>query len=262
MNALKVSLLQSHLHWEDSRRNLAHFEQLFEQLTTSDLVLLPEMFSTAFTMEAAGNAEPMHGPSMQWMQHWATKLNTVIAGSLIIEEKGKFYNRFIWMQADGTYQHYNKRHLFSMAGEDKAFSAGSERLIIEYKGWRICPLICYDLRFPVWSRNGGGKAGSDYDLLLYVANWPEPRAAAWEKLLYARAIENQCYVAGVNRIGTDKKGLSYIGGSMLIDMKGEPIWKGAQEREEVYSQELSMEALEAFRAKFPVSNDADTFTIL
>lgn len=262
MNAFKISLLQSKLYWEDTERNLAHFEKLFAQLAPCDLVLLPEMFSTAFTMDAASNAEPMQGPSMQWMQHWATKLNTVIGGSLIIEDEGRFYNRFIWMQADRTYRYYDKRHLFSMAGEDKAFSAGSERLIIEYKGWRISPLICYDLRFPVWSRNGGGKAGSDYDLLLYVANWPEPRAAAWEKLLYARAIENQCYVAGVNRIGTDEKGLSYIGGSMLVDMKGELIWKGAQQQEEIYTQELSLEALEAFRAKFPVGRDADTFNIL
>lgn len=207
-------------------------------------------------MEAAKVAEPMEGKSMQWMKSQAQKKDAAVCGSLIIEEEGKYYNRFIWVQPDGIFYHYDKRHLFTLAGEDEYFQKGKERLLIQYKGWRICPLICYDLRFPVFARND-----IDYDLLIYVANWPKPRANAWRTLLAARAIENQCYVAGVNRIGKDEKGLEYIGDTMLIDYLGDRIFHSAH-TQQVSTASVSKTKMLSLRSKLNFLADRDEFKII
>lgn len=254
---LRLSLVQANLHWEDRDANLQRIDKLLEDIEGSDLILLPEMFTTAFSMNSAQLAEKMNGPTMQWMASKAKEKQAVICGSLIIEEGGKYFNRLIWMRPDGTYEVYDKRHLFRMADEEKHFAGGSKQLIVDLKGWRVCPLICYDLRFPVWSRR---RPDLNYDLLLYVANWPSPRASAWEKLLYARAIENQSYVAGLNRVGEDGKGNGYIGKSMIIDAKGEALWQG-KDQETAQTISLDKNELEQFRKKFPVGMDADEFEI-
>lgn len=257
MKNLKVSLIQTDLQWENPAANRHQIAKEMAQLAPSDLILLPEMFTTAFSMDSTRLAEKMDGESVQWMKEQAEKHQAVVCGSLIIAENGKYYNRLIWMRADGSYEYYDKRHLFRMADEEKHFSSGTKRLIVELNDWKICPLICYDLRFPVWSRR---KAKENFDLLIYVANWPSPRAAAWEKLLYARAIENQSYVLGLNRIGEDAKGNTYIGKSMAIDPKGEAIWQS--ENKSMYGTvELNYEAMTEFREKFPVILDADEFDI-
>jgi len=266
MSRLKVSLLQSALHWEDPEANRIDLEKKISSLEETDLIILPEMFTTGFSMASSKNAETMEGESIQWMSELASEKKATICGSLIIEENGNYYNRLIWMRPDGNFQHYDKRHLFRMADEHHHFSAGKDKLILKLKGWKICPLICYDLRFPVWSRNiyetdRKTYAHADYDLLIYVANWPAPRAAAWSKLLMARAIENQVFVAGVNRIGSDGKEVEYLGGSTLIDAKGEPIWEAADGKEESVTVEIEKESLEAFRKKFPLGMDGDEFTL-
>lgn len=263
MSKLRISLIQSSLLWEMAEENRNKLEEQINKVSETDLILLPEMFASGFTMNTEVVAESMDGASVDWMRIMAKKKNAIVCGSLIIEEKGQYYNRLIWMQADGNYQTYDKRHLFRMAEEDHYFSAGKDRLIVDFKGWKISPLICYDLRFPVWSRNAYQKdIGSHaYDLLIYVANWPEARIKAWEKLLLARAIENQAYVAAVNRIGNDDNGISYSGNSMLIDPKGEIIWKAKDHQEEVMTIDIDLEELNAFRKKFPVAMDSDQYTI-
>jgi len=266
MNDLRISLIQTDLHWEKPQDNRRRFEEKIEQLQASDLIVLPEMFTTGFSMASSQLSEQMDGGSIAWMKGMASSSGAVICASLIIEENGSFYNRLIWMRPDGTFAQYDKRHLFRMAEEDQHFSPGQEKLIVELKGWKICPLICYDLRFPVWSRNTYHTdrktyARPAYDLLLYLANWPAPRAAAWSKLLLARAIENQVYVAGVNRIGTDGNDVAYSGGSTLIDAKGEPIWEAAVGAEEAITLEIDKDSLDAFRKKFPLGMDADDFTL-
>lgn len=259
MQNLNLTLIQTHLEWENAAVNRNHIEHLISALNEStDVIVLPEMFTTAFTMNSAVMAEPMNGESISWMKAMAKAKNAAICGSLIIEENGGYVNRFVWIEPEGRLLHYDKRHLFRMADEHHFFTAGESRIIIDYKGWRICPQICYDLRFPVWSRN---QASHPYDLLIYVANWPSPRASAWSKLLMARAIENQAFVVGVNRIGEDEKGLSYIGGSAAIDSKGEIIWEAQQHKEEVKTVMLSMEDLSVFRKKFPLALDADEFML-
>lgn len=254
---LRVTLVQETLHWEDIVSNRTRLEGILLDLQDStDLVVLPEMFSTGFTMNAAANAEPMDGPTIQWMRRMAIALQAVITGSLIIESDGKHYNRLIWMQPDGEYRHYDKRHLFTLAGEEKTYQPGHHRLIFECKGFRVFPLICYDLRFPVWSRR---TADFDYDLLLYVANWPERRSAAWRRLLPARAIENQCYVVGVNRVGEDGHGIMHVGDSVGLDFKGDSLTDIPPYESNCTTLTLELAPLHDFRKQFPFGDDADGF---
>ena len=258
MDNLSVTIIQKNLVWENARANLEAFTKTISSIVFTDLIILPETFSTGFSMNSAALAEPMGGLTMSWMANLAKLSDAVIAGSLILMEDEKIYNRFIWMRPDGSFEKYNKRHLFTMGNEHKHYTKGQENLIVELNGWKICPQICYDLRFPVWSRN---NSKTPYDLLIYVANWPEVRIAAWEKLLYARAIENQCYVVAVNRIGIDGEGVNCTGNSMLIDPKGELIWKATDQKEETKTTQLSLKNLNDFRKKFPVMEDADEFKL-
>jgi omega-amidase len=257
MKDLTVSLVQSTLAWHDPVANRKHFDDLIAQITTpTDLIILPEMFTTGFTMDAAGNAESMDGPSMRWMQEKAQSTGAVVTASLIIEEDEKYYNRLIWMRPSGTHLTYDKRHLFAMAGEHEHYVMGQKRLTVELKGWKVCPLICYDLRFPVWARNTDG-----YDLLIYTANWPDKRAYDWRTLLHARAIENQCYTIGVNRVGTDVNGHHYRGDSCIVD----PGWRHtlfhAAEEEVVHTHRLSAAHLQEVRKRLPFLTDRDEFQI-
>jgi len=267
MDELKISLIQTELYWENPEANRKQFEEKIDLIETeTDLILLPEMFTTGFSMNSVHLAEKMGGESLKWMKKLAHQRKTVICGSLIIEEKGNYYNRLIWMQADGKFEYYDKRHLFRMAQENRYFSPGKERLITQIKGWKICPQICYDLRFPVWSRNQfktdrNTYAHPEYDLLIYIANWPEARVDAWKKLLHARAIENQAYVVGLNRIGRDGKDVAYNGGSIVIDAKGMNLWEAEDNQEELINIKLNMDQLESFRKKFPVGMDGDEFEL-
>jgi predicted amidohydrolase len=253
---LRVTLVQPHLAWHDpaaNRRSLArHFAGLAGH---TDLIVLPEMFATGFTMSAGEQAEDMQGPTVGWMREDAAALGCVITGSLIIRDGERYLNRLLWVRPDGAVEHYDKRHLFRMAREHEHYSAGDRQLTIEIKGWRVRPLVCYDLRFPVWSRNRG-----DYDLLLYVANWPERRHYAWSTLLRARAIENQCYVVGVNRTGADDNGTVYRGGSVALDYLGQPVSEEG-DSVRVETAVLDLESLRSFRAAFPVQLDADDFEL-
>lgn len=245
--------------WEDKAANLRHYEDLIRAIPAPrQVVLLPEMFSTGFTMQPAPHAETMAGPTVNWMQETARKHRIILCGSIIIQERGHYYNRLIWMQPDGVFYHYDKRHLFTYAGEQKQYTPGNKRLIVQVNGWRICPLICYDLRFPVFSRNDAEAA---YDLLIYPANWPEKRRTAWRTLLRARAIENQCYVAGINRVGVDGNGHPYSGDSAVIDPLGEVLWEGGRE-EEVHTLRLDKTLLTDYRAAFPALKDADSFRLI
>ena len=259
MRDLTITLLQCELHWQDPAANRSLFAELIaEQAATSDLIVLPEMFTTGFTMDAAANSEPGDGPTTSWLQQMAADHDVAICGSLIINETvnntAQYYNRLLWATADGGLQSYDKRHLFRMANEDQHYTAGTERLIVELNGWRICPLICYDLRFPVWSRGS-----NQFDLLLYVANWPAPRQSAWDTLLPARAVENLCYAAGVNRVGTDGNGVSYSGGSVIVDYLANVSSAGNQAG--ALRSTLDGSKLERYRDKFPAWKDADTFAI-
>lgn len=257
MQDLTITLVQSPLAWHDPAANRQHFGGLLRALPgPTDLVILPEMFTTGFTMDTRAQAESMSGPTIEWLAAMAAELDAVICGSLVIEDGGRYFNRLVWMPPDGRHRHYDKRHLFRMAGEHEHFAAGRDRLITQLKGWRVCPLVCYDLRFPVFSR------GADaYDLLLYVANWPAARRTAWRALLPARAVENQCYVAGVNRIGTDGKGIVYAGDSGVYDHLGQPLADLGGEDGQV-TLTLSLQALARYREKFPAWRDADPFTLL
>jgi predicted amidohydrolase len=256
MNHLRVTMVQTELAWQDpavNRHRLAtHFRGLAGH---TDLVVLPEMFSTGFSMDAESLAEDMDGPTVGWMREEAAALGCVITGSLIIREQGRCYNRMVWARPDGTTRHYDKRHLFRIASEQDHYAPGARRLVVELKGWRVCPLICYDLRFPVWSRSR-----DDYDLLLYVANWPQRRAHAWSTLLRARAIENLSYVVGVNRIGRDGNGATYAGDSVALDFLGQPLSsEGGGDR--VETAVLDLESLHAYRNGFPAHLDADRFEL-
>ena len=257
MQDLKVALVQSDLFWLDPQKNREHFERKITRLKgKADLIVLPEMFTTGFTMEAENHAEPMSGPTVRWMQSLAETTGAVIAGSLIIEENGAYFNRFIWAQPQGALAWYDKRHLFRMAGEHEVYSAGRQLTTVELNGWRICLFVCYDLRFPVWSRN----VNLQYDAAIYVANWPQRREHAWRILLQARAAENQAYVIGVNRVGADGLGIRYSGQSMVVDPVGNiTIDLADQETEAVTT--LSRAHLEHFREKFPAWKDADRFEI-
>lgn len=256
---MRITLIQPNLHWHDPVANRAMLEEhIFTLPDPTDLIVLPEMFTTGFTMEAHAVAEPMGLTTFRWMRQMATQTGAVVTGSYVVKTSdGQFFNRLVWMEPDGTFDTYDKRHLFRMAGEEQVYSAGTRRIVKAWKGWRICPLICYDLRFPVWSRN----QNLDFDLLLYVANWPAVRRNAWNTLLEARAIENLCYVAGVNRVGQDGNKHPYAGESAIIDFKGEVLFRQA-DNEVVHQQTLSLDALRAFRAKFPAHLDADAFEII
>jgi predicted amidohydrolase len=251
---LKVTLVQTDLVWENKNANLDHISRMLEEPGTTDLILLPEMFSTGFSMDAGKLAESMDGKTVAWMAGKASKLGAVVAGSLIIRENGHFYNRFVWARPDGEHQWYDKRHLFSMGGENRHYTSGNKRVTVEWRGWKIRLMICYDLRFPVWSYNQ-----DDYDLLVYTANWPAARQQVWKKLLVARAIENQCHCAAVNRVGTDGSGLSYNGDSGMISPRGEAVWLGDAGTIRTFS--ISLTELHAFRNKFPVLRDRDVFNI-
>ncbi len=255
MQDLKITIIQSDIAWEDKVRNTALFSKLIETSGYTDIAILPEMFSTGFSMQASKLAEDMQGATMEWMRQTAAEMNIIIAGSFIVTENGNNYNRLVWMRPDGSYDYYDKRHLFSMAGENDNFTQGTKRIIVEHKGWKICPLICYDLRFPVWSRNN-----AEYDLLIYIASWPERRVQAWSKLLIARAIENQCYVAGVNRIGSDGNNIYHSGNSALIDPLGNTVWEMQHDRA-VYTATLSSDYLHEVREKLPFLIDRDRFEI-
>lgn len=253
---MKVALIQTHLIWENALENRSHLAQKITGFMEDvDLIVLPEMFSTGFTMDPKAVAETMQGETVVWLQHLAKAKNCAITGSLVIEEEGNYYNRLVFVFPDGTIQHYDKRHLFSLAGENKAFTAGAEKLIVTYKGWKICPLICYDLRFPVYSRNA-----EDYDLLIYVANWPEVRSQAWNSLLKARAIENMSYTIGVNRIGKDENGNSYSGDSQIIDAMGNFILEPHQS-DAVFIVELDKKSQDRNRKKFGFLQDTDAFCL-
>jgi predicted amidohydrolase len=290
---LKITIIQSELHWENAAKNLAMFTDKIASITeATDVIVLPEMFTTGFTMNAKPLAETMNGNTVAWMKEQAKNKNSAVVGSLIITENNFYFNRLIWAQPDGKISFYNKRHLFRMANEHETYSSGNERLIVEYKGWKICPLICYDLRFPVWSRNypipnPSRKEGSlssltthhlppAFDCLIYVANWPEARKEPWSKLLEARAIENQVYVVGVNRVGKspsptlpEGKGVTnpqildtiYSGNSAVIDPKGNVISNILEHQNCIQTIELNRQELDNFREKFPVGLDGDEFEI-
>lgn len=257
MQDLKVTLIQTNLHWENPQANIGMLEEKIWQIKDApDLIILPEMFTTGFSMNAATLAEPMNLTTTRWMKQIAAQTKSVITGSFICKEKDNYYNRLLWVEPSGNLDYYDKRHLFRMAGEDKVFSAGGRLIIKEIKGWKICPLICYDLRFPVWSRN----IENAYDVLIYIANWPEPRRNAWKALLPARAIENLSYTIGLNRIGQDGKGLNYAGDSGIWDYKGDRLLD-IKNNEDIKGFTLNKKLLEEFRSRFPAHLDADRFTI-
>ncbi|GAB3640313.1 amidohydrolase [Spirosoma arcticum] len=259
---MHLTLIQPRLYWHDPVANRAMLEErIFAVPEPTDLIVLPEMFTTGFTMDAPAVAEPMNLTTFRWLKQMAAQTKAVVTGSYVVREGNAFYNRLIWMQPDGEFDVYDKRHLFRMAGEDAVYTAGTRRIVKAWKGWRVCPLTCYDLRFPVWSRNGQTNPSNfDYDLLLYVANWPAPRRNAWNILLQARAIENLSYVVGVNRVGEDSNQNAYSGDSAVIDYKGDVLFRQA-DAEMVHQQTLSLDDLRAFRERFPANLDADEFTI-
>ncbi len=259
---LKISLLQTELYWEESEANLASIEEMiWEEPLDTDLLILPEMFNSGFSMNASKIAEPIRLRTFKWMEQQAKQLQAAVVGSFAVSEDGNYYNRLIWMFPDGCYEQYDKRHLFSLAGETEHYTAGAERPIIEWGGWRFFPQICYDLRFPVWSRNWMLEDGSlAYDCVLYIANWPTPRVNAWRILLQARAVENLAYSLGVNRIGKDEKGLNYNGQSMAVDPKGH-IMIDPLDQKGIFHTVLEAEPLNKFREKFAVYLDADKFTL-
>jgi omega-amidase len=266
MTDLNISFIQSALHWENASANQKMFSRkIADMKEETDLILLPEMFNSGFSMRPELVAEHMDGPTLQWMKDTASKKGCVITGSLAIKEDGRFFNRLIWMCPDGSYEKYDKRHLFRNGNEHEHYTAGGEKLIVDLKGWKICPLICYDLRFPVWSRNrmkmDNTEVRSEYDLLLYVANWPAVRIHAWKTLLLARAIENQAYVAGLNRVGQDGNMLEYTGESAVIDYKGQIMSKTGPHEDSPETVLLSYAGLMEFRKSFPAGLDADVFSL-
>ncbi|HRI61025.1 MAG TPA: nitrilase family protein [Saprospiraceae bacterium] len=296
---MRLTIVQSALTWENPVANRAMFSQKFALLRgATDLVVLPEMFSTGFSMNAAALAEPMDGMTIKWLESTAKDLGAAMVGSFICADDGKYFNRLVFMRPDGQFDVYDKKHLFSLAGEQEYFSPGEKRITVEWQGWRICPLVCYDLRFPVWSRNptpgpsptgrgdvaytagrsaalveehstsplpmgegpGVGLNATSYDLLIYVANWPARRAHHWRSLLTARAIENQAFVAGVNIFGTDGNGLEYQGDSAIIDYAGQTVFQ-ISGQEDMFTAELSLGDLQLYRRQLPFLQDADVFQL-
>lgn len=261
-HTLNITLIQTHLLWEDKKNNLHLFAKYLANIEKTDIIILPEMFTTGFSMRPNLFFEDMHGYTLQWMKEQAARKKCAITGSIIIKDTNRFYNRLLWVDEQGNVSYYDKRHLFTMAGEHKHYTAGKKKLIVQYKGWNICPLICYDLRFPVWSRNKYDNGRYDYDLLIYVANWPEPRNNAWKILLQARAIENLCYVAGVNRIGKDANNINHTGDSMLINFKGDVLSNIPASQVLIQHIDISKTELDSFREKFPTVADADKFNLI
>jgi len=282
MSMLTVTTIQSDLQWEDKAANLRRLEEKIDGITErTELVILPEMFSTGFSMRPEFLAERMDGPTVNWMRAVAARKKIILTGSVIIEEEGAYFNRLIWMLPNGQYGYYDKRHRFAYAGEDQHYSAGNKRLIASVKGWKILLQVCYDLRFPVWSRQapqesvaspsgpaaGPGDAAHprdtrelEYDMIIYVANWPHRRSLAWKTLLQARAIENQAYVIGVNRVGNDGHKIEHSGDSMIIDPLGDILYHQA-DKEDVFTLTVEKEKLDAIRQRFPFWKDADHFNI-
>jgi predicted amidohydrolase len=258
METLKLSFIQAHLHWENPTANKTKFEGIIKELAPeTDLIILPEMFTTGFTMNAKPWAESMSGPTINWIAALAKEQQVAITGSIIVKEAGAFYNRLIFAHPDGTVQSYDKRHCFTLAGEHEVFTQGNKHLIVAYKGFRICPLICYDLRFPVWARNT-----HNYDVLIYVANWPKMRINAWDTLLKARAIENMSYCIGVNRVGLDANGYEYNGHSACYDALGELQSIAEFESEFTQTITLSKAHIERSRSKLKFLDDKDDFSLL
>jgi omega-amidase len=258
MNTLNISLVQSNLYWESPEKNIQHFENIIKALpASSDLVILPEMFTTGFSMRTSELAEDYDGKTINWMVKTASYHNKTIVGSIIYKKEKGFTNRLFWIRPNGQIFFYDKRHLFRMGNEHEFFLQGENQFIIYQGNWRIMPLICYDLRFPVWSRNR-----NNYDLLIYIANWPEPRREVWKTLLKARAIENQAFVVGVNRIGSDGMNINYSGDSMVVDYKGNIISNIEPYKESATTYNLNLEELQDFRTKFPAHLDADEFEII
>lgn len=256
--ALNIALVQADIAWEDKKANLEQYNRYIENIKEKkEVIVLPEMFSTGFSMSPETLAEPMEGPTVQWMKDTAAKHRCILTGSVIIEDEGKYYNRMLWVQPDGKTGHYDKRHLFGYADEDKHYSAGSKRLIVSVKGFRICLQVCYDLRFPVWARN----KKDEYDALIYVANWPERRSMPWKTLLQARAIENMSYVIGVNRVGTDGNGIYYSGDSSVFDPLGAQVWQQSNDAV-CHTVTIDKEKITDARQHFSFLDDADSFMIL
>ena len=252
---LTISLIQTRIFWQDKQKNFEYLSSKISQ-TKADIILLPEMFNTGFNIKPFDLAEDFNGPTLQWLIKQARNANSAIVGSYIFKDNSNYYNRLFFVRPDGQYAFYDKRHTFTMAGEHKFFAKGYRNVIIYYSGWRIKPLVCYDLRFPVWARNK-----ENYDLLIYVANWPDSRIDQWENLLKARAIENQTYVAAVNRVGTDGNGFYYSGNSLILSPKGHIIQQAQKHTEQIISADLDLELLHQMRQKFPVLQDKDSFTI-
>ena len=270
MSSLTITLIQPDLIWENKKANLDMLSQKIESIKEkTEVVILPEMFSTGFSMKPELLAEKMSGETVAWMKKIASTKKIILTGSMIIEEGGKYFNRLIWMLPNGEYGVYDKRHLFAYADEHSHYTAGNKRLIAQVKGWKINLQVCYDLRFPVWARQAPLSFGEgswvrsvlEYDLLIYVANWPERRSLAWKTLLQARAIENQCYVVGVNRVGDDRNNIHYSGDSMIVDPLGEILYQKTND-EDVFTYTLEKEKPDEVREKFPFWRDADSFEIL
>ena len=256
MNELNICLIQSDIHWEDKTANLHHFESIIRHIHNADLIILPEMFTTGFSMNAEALWEDPEAETLQWMRQMSQISGAAITGSWIVKDMGKFFNRLYFVKPDGDYQCYDKRHLFTLAGEEKVYTAGTEKLVLEYKGWRIVPFICYDLRFPVWIRNV-----EEADLIIFVASWPERRAKAWSSLLKARAIENMCYVAGLSRIGVDDDGINHIGASVVLNEFGDEVLELTNAVQDVQSITLQKDRMLRSREKFSFLSDRDRFQI-
>jgi len=258
MQDLKIALIQTDVVWQNTEQNRIRFsEKINGILEEVDIVVLPEMFSTGFSMVPKNIAETMQGETVKWMKSLSSEKKTAICGSLIISEENNFYNRFIFVHPSGKIEYYNKRHLFSLAGEDKVYTQGNNKLIIDFKGWKICPLVCYDLRFPVWARNI-----EEYDVLMYVANWPKPRVAAWDTLLKGRSIENMCYTVGVNRVGKDANNLEYSGHSAAYDCLGEKLTQTNPNEECIEIVVLNKNHISEIRKQLNFLSDKDEFEII
>lgn len=258
MSVLKITTFQAYLFWENIDKNLQNLSLRLSGIREkTDLIILPEMFNTGFSMNTAALAEETNGKTMKWMLQQAERFDCVVTGSLIIKEKNKYYNRLIWMRPDGSFEKYDKRHLFAMGKEDDYYTPGKDKLIVELNGWKICPVICYDLRFPVWLRN----KNPEYDLLLIVANWPEKRSLHWRTLIPARAVENLSYVVGVNRVGHDGNEIYHSGDSMCIDPNGKTVYYKPND-EDLYTFSISLEEVIKARRLFPFLRDADNFNLI
>jgi len=255
-NSLNITLIQTSLFWENVEKNLSHFDKLISEISDTDIILLPEMFNTAFCPKSNHLAETMEGETVSWMKEIAKNKNSAIAGTLMVKEGARVFNRLVWISKNGTIHTYDKHHLFSLIKEERYISKGTGRLIVEEDGWRICPLICYDLRFPVFSRND-----VNYDVLIYLANWPVKRIEAWDTLLKARSIENQCYTIGVNRVGKDGNGIPFNGHSKVFDAFGKKLLSATKNIEEVLQIEISLDDLKLKRRQMNFLQDRDDFTL-